>query len=582
MFDRLMLWLAMAAPILVVVGAALHRRWTSLPPKRRLMELGWAGLGLGLLLIGLTIYESWLSHRPEVRRVHFHDPRWIALLLLLLPLLLWLQAKSLAGLSRGRLWTSFLLRSAILTLLVLAMAGLQRVVESDTLTVLFAIDRSKSVPDSEARRALDCIARVLPGKRADDRVGLLIFGGEAAVQVLPKETFTVPDLASLRAEIRPDATSIDGALRKARVTFPEETAKRLVLFTDGADTGGSSTQAGQDLVLQTLKTLLASGVDVWIVPLGRSDAPEMLIAEIGMVDPQINWGVPIQPKVKVVSNVSGKARVTLNTGEQTLSVVQDVRPGDRNFFDFPPIKLKNGGPHEIQAVLEPLDPALDTLAGNNHAYTFTDVQSESRILVLASALEEVAPLRKALHGEKVELDIRTGGGMPEDPEELRRYDCIVLANLSREFLSPEQMAVIESCVKDQGAGLVMIGGDQSFGAGGYLNTPVERALPVSMDLKNQKVMPSGALAIVLHTCEFAEGNSWGKKISKAAIDVLSPQDYAGLLYFGWGAGTSGETWLFVPTLVQRKRWMFSLIDGCEPGDMPDLDKIGRASCRERV
>lgn len=201
------------------------------------------------------------------------------------------------------------------------------------------------------------------------------------------------------------------------------------------------------------------------------------------------------------------------------------------------------------------------------------MQSESRILILASALEEAAPLRKAMLGEKVELDIRTGSGMPADPEELRRYDCIVLANLSREFLSPEQMAVVESCVKDQGAGLVMIGGDQSFGAGGYLNTPIERALPVSMDLKNQKVMPSGALGIVLHTCEFAEGNSWGKKISKAAIDVLSPQDYAGLLYFGYGTGSSGENWLFVPTLVLRKRWMFSLIDGCEPGDMPDLDRI---------
>ena len=78
----------------------------------------------------------------------------------------------------------------------------------------------------------------------------------------------------------------------------------------------------------------------------------------------------------------------------------------------------------------------------------------------------------------------------------------------------------------------------------------------------------------LHTCEFADGNSWGKKISKAAIDVLSPQDYAGLLYFGWGGpNTSGNAWLFMPTPVVRKQWMFKLIDGCEPSDMPDLDGI---------
>ena len=47
-----------------------------------------------------------------------------------------------------------------------------------------------------------------------------------------------------------------------------------------------------------------------------------------------------------------------------------------------------------------------------------------------------------------------------------------------------------------------------------------------MDLKNQRVMPSGALCIVLHTCEFADGNAWGKKISKAALKTLSPQDFA--------------------------------------------------------
>lgn len=335
MFDRLILWLVIATPILVVAGAVLHRRWKALPPKQRLMEFGWAGLSLGLFLIGLVIYESWLSHQPEVQRVHFHDPRWIALLLVLIPLLLWLQAKSLAGLSRGRLWTSFLLRSALLSLLLLAIAGLQMVVESDTLTVLFAIDRSKSVPDSEAKRALDYIKQVLPTKRADDRAGLLIFGGDAAVQVLPKETFTPLELAALRAEIRSDATSIDSALRKSRVTFPDETAKRLVLFTDGEETGGSSAQAGQDTVLNTLKTVLASGVNVWIVPLGKSDAPEMLIAEIEMIDPQINWGVPIQPKVKVVSNVSGKARVTLNTGEQTLSVVQERQARRPELLRFP-------------------------------------------------------------------------------------------------------------------------------------------------------------------------------------------------------------------------------------------------------
>ena len=127
---------------------------------------------------------------------------------------------------------------------------------------------------------------------------------------------------------------------------------------------------------------------------------------------------------------------------------------------------------------------------------------------------------------------------------------------------------METCVKDQGAGLIMIGGDQSFGAGQYLHTPIEDALPVQMDLKNQRIMPSGALCIVLHTCEFADGNAWGKKISKAAIKTLSPQDYAGLVYYG---NMGGEQWCFKPRPVIPK--MFEFIDGCDPGDMPTLEPI---------
>ena len=54
----------------------------------------------------------------------------------------------------------------------------------------------------------------------------------------------------------------------------------------------------------------------------------------------------------------------------------------------------------------------------------------------------------------------------------------------------------------------MIGGDRSFGAGGYQDTPVERALPVSMDVSHKKILPRGALVIILHTCEIPSGNYW--------------------------------------------------------------------------
>ena len=56
----------------------------------------------------------------------------------------------------------------------------------------------------------------------------------------------------------------------------------------------------------------------------------------------------------------------------------------------------------------------------------------------------------------------------------------------------------------------------SFGPGGYHRTAVEELLPVTMDITHKKVLPKGALVIILHTCEIPEGNTWGKRIAKEA------------------------------------------------------------------
>ncbi|GMV81599.1 MAG: hypothetical protein AMXMBFR7_27830 [Planctomycetota bacterium] len=563
MLDRLLFWVVILIPPLAVSMAAMQYRWRNQSRDRRMREALIAG---GVLLGGLIAFLAWDLTRhdaAEMSFIHFQNPYYLLAALPLYGLLLFVQWKSLAGLSRGRTWLSFLLRSAVLVLLLLALAGLQMVVEKDVMTVLFALDRSKSVSPQAAAEVLEFVNQTLPSKPADDKAGLVVFGGQAALEVWPKPTFMAPELKNLQSEIESSRTNLQAAFKRARATFEEGTSKRLVLFTDGRETEGDAAAE-----LQQLKQ---SGVDVWIVPLGRDEAAEMLVEEV-KVPTQLKWEQPFDARVFIRSNVNSRARVTLKTGEQLIVYPEpvDLKVGERTAVVFPGLKLRRGGPHQIETLIEPLDARDDTLAENNHAYTYTDVETDSRVLILTSDLAEVEHLVAALEGEKLDLDVRSGASLPENPEEYRRYDCIVLANLGRGFLSEQQMSVIESCVKDQGAGLVMIGGDQSFGAGGYLGTPIERALPVSMELKNQKIMPSGALAIVLHTCEFADGNSWGKKISKAAINVLSDQDYAGLLYYG---AMGGNNWLFRPTLASRKGWMFKMIDGCEPWDMPDLDGI---------
>jgi hypothetical protein len=118
-----------------------------------------------------------------------------------------------------------------------------------------------------------------------------------------------------------------------------------------------------------------------------------------------------------------------------------------------------------------------------------------------------------------------------------------------------------------GAGLVMLGGSDSFGAGGWMNTPVEKALPVDMQIKAIKVQGIGAMALIMHASEIAEGNYWQAVVAKAAISALSSYDYAGLLHW-----EGQEAWLFTLRPIGTGRnSMLRLIDRMTPGDMPDFD-----------
>jgi uncharacterized membrane protein len=144
-------------------------------------------------------------------------------------------------------------------------------------------------------------------------------------------------------------------------------------------------------------------------------------------------------------------------------------------------------------------------------------------------------------------------------------DCIVFADVPRDALDMVQMQAAHDAVRDQGTGFLMLGGGNSFGPGGWHRTPVEDLLPVSMDLKERKVMPKGALAIVLHTCEFAQGNTWAKRITKQAIDVLDPRDEVGVLLYDWHGG---DRWLFPLTPAAEVEQLTRLVNAAEPADMP--------------
>ena len=220
----------------------------------------------------------------------------------------------------------------------------------------------------------------------------------------------------------------------------------------------------------------------------------------------------------------------------------------------------------------------DSRAVNNIAEGFTHARGAAKVLLIESKRGEHASLIKALREKKIEVDTLLaptidGGGdvgvdqLPTDIGQLQPYDAVILGNVPKDSFSANQIALLEKNVHDMGAGLVMLGGSSSFGAGGWRNTPVEKALPVDMEIKSMKVTGKGALVMIMHASEIAEGNYWQKVVAQEALKTLSPMDMAGMLHW---QGT--ESWLFTLRNIEGNRdIMLRAIDRMTPGDMPDFD-----------
>ena len=149
----------------------------------------------------------------------------------------------------------------------------------------------------------------------------------------------------------------------------------------------------------------------------------------------------------------------------------------------------------------------DPLPQNNRAFAFATVRGEPRLLVISNDPELDGPLVAALQSAQLEIRVTGPEQFPDSLAALQSYDAIFLSNVGAGDLGRDRLRLLESAVRDFGVGLVCVGGDEAFTAGGYRGTPLEDALPVSMEL-TAEVLPNGALALVIDRSGSMQEKRW--------------------------------------------------------------------------
>jgi uncharacterized membrane protein/Mg-chelatase subunit ChlD len=506
------------------------------------------------------------------------DSPWYLGLLVLVPLLWLASYRGLAGLGPVRRVVAMLLRTAMVVLLVLAAAELQWVRKSDRLTVIYLLDQSLSIPAASRTAMIEYVnAAVARHRQRDDQVGVIVFGREASIEIPPfDESVRIP--TPLESQLDPEYTNLAGAMRLAQASFPEESARRVVVVSDGNENLGN--------VLEQAQGATGSGIAIDVVPIIYRARAEVAVDKVTL-PADIRKGEPFDVRV-VLNNVidpgvvdaneknpgvvGGRLIISQRIDDQPTILSDqhvDVPPGKHVFTIRQEIDRPNFYSYEARFV--PDNPAQDTMAQNNRATAFTHVRGSGQVLLVEDHEHRgehdalVARLRK----DNLEVSVRSSNQPFASLAELQQFDTVMLANVPREDFSDQQIAMLARNTQDLGGGLIMLGGPNSFGAGGWTNTEVEKALPVDCQIKSAKVIPKGALALVMHASEMPDGNRWQKVIAKEAIKALGNEDYCGVLHWN-----GNDQWLWSGGLKKvgtTRDQMLAHVERMVPGDMPDFD-----------
>lgn len=522
-------------------------------------------------------------------------PAWLGLLALI-PALWWWGFHSLAGLGSGRRWTALLIRSVLILGLVLALAQARWQLKTDRLTVLYLLDQSQSIPTEVRQAMVDYVIREVETHRRPatrDRAGVIVFGAQAQMESAPYDG-RLPLIGRLEAttDLDTSATNLEAALKLAQASFPEDSARRVVILSDGNENlGNAQVQA---------RAMAADGIGIDVVPIELLATAEVSVDKVIMPSDArkdqefetrvviTNQGEGDQP----AEPVRGTLRLTRRIG-QTESLVSEqqitLQPG-KNILGIES-QIDSVGMATTEATFVPDNPNQDRLAQNNQASAFTRISGQGKVLLIEDAFDrgEFFHLVQRLKANSIEVDVMDSANLYTSAAELLVYDAVILANLPRSssdesrtdgvvgFSDAQIKMLVDNC-EQLGCGIVMLGGDRSFGAGAWSNSLLEQAMPVDFQIKNKKVSAVGALAMVMHASEMPQGNYWQVKIGEAALDVLGPMDYCGVV--DWSDMRGSPKWLWqmpngVDRVFQNKQRMLRMIQNMQPGDMPEFQSAMR-------
>ena len=451
---------------------------------------------------------------------------------------------------RGQRRLILVCRLALFTLIICALAGASWSQPVSRQSVVFVGDISASTLPQRAFIE-SWINAALKHKGPDDQVGIVAVGRNALVEQSVQKQI---DFNQFQSTPDTNFTDLAAGLRLAAAILPGDSQRRIVLLSDGRQNLGDA--------LQEAQLLQQEGIRLDIVSLPDYHGAEARID--GLDAPtELRTNERFLLHTRLFSNVAQPATLRLYLDQSLLLQVPTQLVVGTQEITFR-LLAPTPGFHTFRVTLE---AAHDTFPGNNEAAAFVNVQGPPHVLVIEGTPGEGHNIIAALQATRIQVAVGTPNDIPATLDGLAGFSAVVLADVPAISLGTARMKILQAYVRDLGRGLVVSGGESSYGVGGYANTPLEQTLPVRMDIPQHKDTPGIAVVLIVESLEDNSSINISKEAAKGVVGLLTPRDQVGISAACGGLVSAMQH-------VTNRAAIDHVIDTMEPCDpesyLPDL------------
>ncbi len=412
-----------------------------------------------------------------------------------------------------------LMRAIVLALFVIALANPQHVMHSEGAARPVIVDASASITPQMRAWTVKLLRDEL-GLRGGDPAFMFATGAIPETIAAMESAF---DNGTGCADCGAGATNLEGALYRIAAD-PDAHGGPAVLVTDGWQNRGDAERAISAIVSAEIR------LDIFTPPGARS-IPNVAMTELTLphaLEKAAPFALGVTMENLNDAPVNGSITIDRDGLEIEQRKVTLARGSQR--FDFP-VHTESVGLASYGAVFKPSDPAQDAYLEDDSLKGWVGVGAQRRVLILTDSAKDANYLGTVVRRMGLDPAIVTVTDEQWDGS-IAGYDAILINNVPSERIAPAAQSALVSYV-NRGGSLAMIGGDSSFGLGGYADSPLAPVMPVTMKPPQHKERKRALVMVIDKSGSMGRNDklTYAKAAAGTVTKTLKDSDLIGVIGF---------------------------------------------------